>query len=210
MPSWKQLGFVVRDSLNEGNQSTLLVGQTFSPQYGSGTSLGQLGKIDMALTHFTYENQINTLDGADDGTGTGWIIEGRLTGSTNAGQLVALVNYDGNTTIWKPAYSSDGGTAPRMLGINLISGEEGNFTQILLKGFYCTEEASYYQNPSSNGAGVPLYIGTISGTVTSDAPTSSGSYVRIIGDVWRSQQGANASARTIIYFNPQNVFTYIE
>jgi hypothetical protein len=208
MPSWKQLGFVVRDSSAEGNASTLLVGQTVSKQYGSGTSLGQLGSIDMALAHFTKESQINTLSTADDGTGTGWIVEGRIVNSVNQGQLVALVNYGGYPQ-WQATYDTDG-YATHMLGIALIGGSEGDLTQILIKGFYCTKEASYYQNPSSNGAGVPLYIGTVSGTVTSTAPTSSGSYVRIIGDVWRSQQGANASARTVIYFNPQNVFTYIE
>jgi hypothetical protein len=204
-----QTGYVVR--LPEPTElPTLLVGKTLYNEFGSGTSVGQKGSIDMALAHFTNEAQINSMNGQTQ-KGTGWIIEAKLNNDVNAGELAVLVDFSNvNAPIFKRAINSDARRATSMLGICLIDGTTDDYTQILLKGFYCTSEATYYDNPSTLGAGVPLYVGATEGEVTSDAPTASGSYVRIIGNVWRSQQGSNAGSSTIIYFNPQNVFTYIE
>jgi hypothetical protein len=204
-----QTGYVVR--LPEPTElPTLLVGKTLYNEFGSGTSVGQKGSIDMALAHFTNEAQINSMNGQTQ-KGTGWIIEAKLNNDVNAGELAVLVDFSNvNAPIFKRAINSDARRATSMLGICLIDGTTDDYTQILLKGFYCTSEATYYDNPSTLGAGVPLYVGATEGEVTSDAPTASGSYVRIIGNVWRSQQGTNAGSSTIIYFNPQNVFTYIE
>jgi len=203
-----QRGYVVREAFDVGNVSTLLVGKTLNNPYGSGTSVGKVGSVDMALAHFTNERQINQLNG-EDGIGTGWIIEAKLTDNVNAGQIVSLSDFDGIYTYWNPTNNTDIGTT-KQLGICLISGTTNDIVQILIKGFYCTSESTYYDNPNTLGAGVPLYVGSSVGIVTSTAPTGSGSYVRIIGDVWRSQQGTGAGSSTIIYFNPQNVFTYIE
>jgi hypothetical protein len=204
-----QTGYVVR--LPEPTElPTLLVGKTLYNEFGSGTSVGKVGSIDMALAHFTNEAQINSMNGQTQ-KGTGWIIEAKLNNDVNAGELAVLVDFSNvNAPIFKRAINSDARRATSMLGICLIDGTTDDYTQILLKGFYCTSEATYYDNPSTLGAGVPLYVGATEGEVTSDAPTASGSYVRIIGNVWRSQQGTNAGSSTIIYFNPQNVFTYIE
>jgi hypothetical protein len=204
-----QTGYVVR--LPEPTEiPTLLVGKTLYNEFGSGTSVGKVGSIDMALAHFTNETQINTMNGQTQ-KGTGWIIEAQLNNDVNAGELAVLVGFTNvNAPLFIRAINSDARRATSMLGICLIDGTTNDYTQILLKGFYCTSEATFYDNPSTLGAGVPLYVGATEAEVTSDAPTASGSYVRIIGNVWRSQQGTNAGSSTIIYFNPQNVFTYIE
>jgi hypothetical protein len=204
-----QTGYVVR--LPDVEEiPTLLVGKTLYNEFGSGTSVGKVGSIDMALAHFTNEAQINSMNGQTQ-KGTGWIIEAKLNNDVNAGELAVLVGFTNvDAPLFKRAINSDARRATSLLGICLISGTANDYTQILLKGFYCTSEATYYDNPSTLGAGVPLYVGATDGEVTSDAPTASGSYVRIIGNVWRSEQGTNAGSSTIIYFNPQNVFTYIE
>ena len=210
-----QTGYVVKypfvSDLRSQEAPTFLVGKTVYNAFGSGTSLGQQGSIDMALAHFTNEAQINTMNGQTQ-KGTGWIIEAQLESDANAGELVVLVNSSNtsNAPRFKRAINSDARRATSLLGICLITGTNDDFSQILIKGFYCTSEATYYDNPSTKGAGVPLYVGATEGEVTSNAPTASGSYVRIIGDVWRSQQGTGSGSSTIIYFNPQNVFTYIE
>jgi hypothetical protein len=210
-----QTGYVVKfPYISDGRPEevpTFLVGKTLYNDFGSGTSLGQQGSADMALAHFTNEAQINSMNGQTQ-IGTGWIIEAQLESDANAGELVVLVNSTNTSyaTRFKRAINSDARRATSLLGICLITGTNDDFSQILIKGFYCTSEATYYDNPSTLGAGVPLYVGATEGEVTSDAPTASGSYVRIIGNVWRSQQGTNAGSSTIIYFNPQNVFTYIE
>lgn len=205
-----QRGLVIRDTINDGNASDLLVGKTLYNEYGSGASVGKVGSVDMALAHFTNEAQINTLSGADDGTGTGWIVEGVFGDTINKGQLIAMGYFSNPFFFWYPLTNTDSPYSTLQLGIAMNSGGYGDVIQVLIKGFYTTKESTYYQNPSSKGAGVPLYIGSSSGTVTSDAPTASGSYVRIIGDVWRSQQGSGAGGSTVIYFNPQNVFSFIE
>jgi hypothetical protein len=202
-----QTGYVINSVVD--TPSSLLIGKTLNNEWASGTSVGQQGSLDMALAHFTNEAQINSMNG-QIGKGTGWIVEGTLIQTTTAGQLVSIVDFDPYYGCkWKVSDNQDGITSQNQLGICLIGGAEDDPTQILIKGFYCTSEATYYDNPSTKGGGVPLYIGT-TGSVTSDAPTASGSFIRIIGDVWRSQQGANAGTTTIIYFNPQNVFSYIE
>jgi hypothetical protein len=204
-----QTGYVVRRP-EPTELPTLLVGKTLYNEFGSGTSVGKVGSIDMALAHFTNEAQINSMNGQTQ-KGTGWIIEAKLNNDVNAGELAVLVDFSNvNAPIFKRAINSDARRATSMLGICLIDGTTDDYTQILLKGFYCTSEATYYDNPSTLGAGVPLYVGATEGEVTSDAPTESGYYVRIIVNVWRSQQGTNAGTTTIIYFNPQNVFSYIE
>ena len=203
-----QTGYVVNSEIS--TPSSVLIGKTLYNEWASGTNVGKQGSLDMALAHFTNEAQINTLNGATDGTGTGWIVEGTLIQSTTAGQLVSIVDFSPYYGCkWKVADNTDAITSTNQLGICLIGGSADDQTQILIKGFYTTTEATYYDNPSSKGAGVPLYIGTL-GDVTSDAPTASGSFVRIIGDVWRSQQGTGSGSTTIIYFNPQNVFSYID
>ena len=210
MPSDKQQrGLVIRESFDIGFASNLLVGKTLFNEYGSGTSVGKVGSIDMALAHFTNEAQINTMNG-QVGIGTGWVVEAQLASTTTAGQLVALFDFDGGAYQIFDLVDNTLAISKNQLGICLIGGNTNDVTQVLIKGFYCTSEATYYNNPSSKGAGVPLYIDSSSGVVTSDAPTASGSYVRIIGDVWLSQQGTNSGSSTIIYFNPQNVFSYIE
>ena len=202
-----QTGYVVNSEIS--TPSSVLIGKTLYNEWASGTNVGKQGSLDMAIAHFTNENQINSMNG-QVGIGTGWIVEGTLIQSTTAGQLVAITNFDIYTGCkWKVADNTDAITSTNQLGICLIGGAADDPTQILIKGFYCTSEATYYDNPSSKGAGVPLYIGT-TGDVTSNAPTASGSYVRIIGDVWRSQQGTGSGSTTIIYFNPQNVFSYID
>lgn len=202
-----QTGYVVNSEIS--TPSSVLIGKTLNNEWGSGTSVGQVGSLDMAIAHFTNEAQIDTMNG-QIGKGTGWIIEALLVETTTAGQLVSLVNVDLDYgSKWKITDNTDAITSVNHLGICLIGGVADDYTQILIKGFYCTSEATYYDNPSTKGAGVPLYIGS-TGSVTSDAPTASGSYVRIIGDVWLSQQGTNSGSSTIIYFNPQNVFSYIE
>jgi len=202
-----QTGYVINSSIE--TPSSLLIGMTLNNEWASGTSVGQQGSLDMALAHFTNEVQINSMNG-QIGKGTGWIVEGTLIQTTTAGQLVSITDFSPYYGCkWKVSDNTDAITSQNQLGICLIGGAADDATQILIKGFYCTSESTYYDNPSTKGAGVPLYIGT-TGSVTSDAPTASGSYVRIIGDVWRSQQGTNAGSTTIIYFNPQNVFSYIE
>jgi hypothetical protein len=210
-----QTGYVVKfPYISDGRPEevpTFLVGKTLYNDFGSGTNAGKKGSIDMALAHFTNEAQINSMNGQTQ-IGTGWIIEAQLESNANAGELVVLVNLTNTSAAarFKRAINSDARRATSLLGICLIGGAADDFTQILIKGFYCTSEATYYDNPSSKGAGVPLYIGATEGEVTSNAPTASGSYVRIVGNVWRSQQGTGSGSSTIIYFNPQNVFTYIE
>jgi hypothetical protein len=202
-----QTGYVINSVVD--TPSSLLVGKTLNNEWASGTSVGKQGSLDIALAHFTNEAQINSMNG-QIGKGTGWIVEGTLIQTTTAGQLVSIIDFSPYSGCkWKVSDNTDAITSTNQLGICLIGGAADDPTQILIKGFYCTSEATYYDNPSTLGAGVPLYIGT-TGSVTSDAPTASGSYVRIIGDVWRSEQGANAGTTTIIYFNPQNVFSYIE
>ena len=203
-----QTGYVVNSEIS--TPSSVLIGKTLYNEWASGTNVGKQGSLDMALAHFTNEAQINTLNGATDGTGTGWIVEGTLIDTYSAGQLVSIVDFSPYYGCkWKAADNTDAITSTNQLGICLIGGNADDQTQILIKGFYTTTEATYYDNPSSKGAGVPLYIGIL-GDVTSDAPTASGSFVRIIGDVWRSQQGTGSGSTTIIYFNPQNVFSYID
>lgn len=205
-----QTGYVVNSEIS--TPSSVLIGKTLNNEWASGTNVGKQGSLDMAIAHFTNEAQINTLNGAANGTGTGWIVEGILQDTYSAGQLLAIIDFNQavvGSTVWKAADNTDAVTSKNQLGICLIGGNANDVTQILIKGFYTTTEATYYDNPSTKGAGVPLYIGT-TGSVTSDAPTASGSYVRIIGDVWRSQQGTSSGSTTIIYFNPQNVFSYIE
>ena len=106
-----QTGYVVKypfvSDLRSQEAPTFLVGKTVYNAFGSGTSLGQQGSIDMALAHFTNEAQINTMNGQTQ-KGTGWIIEAQLESDANAGELVVLVN------------SSNTSNAPRFKSNKLV------------------------------------------------------------------------------------------
>ena len=131
--------------------------------------------------------QLDTAVSSGESSGT--IIKAGTTMSMTAGQVVYGSNSMGSL-IWSGA-DADTGTK-NILGLAL--GTSPTSDGILLNGIY--HEASH-----NFTIGLPLYISTTGGEMTTTAPSGSGDYVRVVGYAIDSNH---------IYFCPDNTWVKID
>jgi hypothetical protein len=105
---------------------------------------------------------------------------------------------------WYLANATDTSFSTSMLGICLYPASENDPTSILINGFVSIDTA--YVNEFKMG--LPMYMSaTTAGNIDTDAPTTAGNVVRIIGyTFWDT--GNQANGKYILRFTPDN--TWIE
>ena len=127
-------------------------------------------------THFTYE---------------GDVIITSAPCSTTQGNLVYLRT---NGT-WADADADAANTSTTLLGIALGA---NNGAGVLLRGTFTLNSAV---SDVGNNQGVPLYVSTTAGVITTTAPSGSGDIVRVVG--------YNLGDDDEIWFNPDNTWVEI-
>ena len=106
---------------------------------------------------------------------------------------------------WYLADPSEVSVSNTMLGVALETGGEGDFIDVLIKGF--VEVTTWVNNPTMRN-GKPLYLregGT--GRYSEDAPTSAPNVVRLVGYAFQNDS-TNSNSKFILRFDPDN--TWVE
>jgi hypothetical protein len=166
-------------------------------QLGFSAGGGEVFNIDVNNVNFLQRGYTFN-DGITAGNVNGEITYfGTFRESVTAGDLVSFANTVGGQG-WILADADSNVRSTQLLGITLSSASSGvsNTAGILLRGY-----AKFTSFPTLT-LGSPIYVSTVSGSLTSTAPTGSGDFVRVVGYCLDS-------GNDLIYFNPDGTWVEI-
>lgn len=137
-----------------------------------------VGYLDMD-TNFV-SNVLNAGFSTDDYT---------LGATTTATTTIMYMGYESAAAKWFQADASEASTTIKMLGLAVAAGNTGETATVALPNSYISD-VSWSWTP-----GEAIYLSETTGTLTQTAPTSTGSYVRILGYAYDTDK---------MYFNPES------